>query len=139
MAMTKAEQKRVDDLQHEVKLLLALRWPTDFVPVPMTREEIIDARKDGRGIAGEVAWGSDEKIVVQGWFANPHSVRVTLGCTDGHHHCPEGLKLRSRDSGVMYHTEAEAWRVIRHVKVREFAEVLARIDAEIARSEGEKS
>lgn len=84
MAMNKAEQKRVADLEADVRMLLALRWPTDPMPVPMTREEIKDALVPGGSKYGE------REMVARGWFANPSSMRVTCGCSDGHFHATEG-------------------------------------------------
>lgn len=130
MAMTKAEQKRLDDLEQQLRLAKALRWPTDDVPRPMSRADI-----DANLVPGGKRHGSDRpQMVARGWFPNSFSMVVTHGCSCGVHHNISGDQTTTQNMGRMYRTEAEAWRVLRHQKVAEFAKALAQIDAHIERA-----
>lgn len=131
MAMTKAERAALDKAEHEARLARALRFPTDPVPKPMSIDDIRAARTHK-----SVKYGL-EHVVARGWFYNAYSARVTLGCSDGVHHNKDGDTTATQYAGCMYRTKAEALRAMRHEKVREVAETLARIDKQIEDAEAE--
>lgn len=129
MAMTKAERAALDKAEHEARLARALRFPTDPLPKPMTQNEVVAAR------AHEVVRYGHITLVTRSWFQNTYSLRVSFGCSDGHTHCKDGTDSFSQTMGCMYRTKAEALRVMRHEKVREVAEILAKIDKWIEEAE----
>ncbi len=131
MAMNKTEQKRMDDLEHALRLARALRWPDYPEPAPMTEAEIRANLAPG----GKKQFGNgDPEKVCRGWFVNSYQTgRVSHGCSNGFNHSDSGDYTTTQNMGVMYPTELDAWRLLRCKKTREYAEHLAKIDAEIAR------
>jgi hypothetical protein len=135
MAMNKTETARMAKLEEELRISRALRWPTDPRPSPMTQEEIKAACiHNTKGRSGD--YGYSQKVA-HGWFANGYREgEVTKGCSDGYSHDRRSTeRVTTQTGGIMYRTEAEAWRAIRHEKVRAFATVLAKIDQHIERAE----
>lgn len=131
MAMTKAERAALDKAEHEARLARALRFPTDPVPKQMSLDEIRAAMTHK-----SIKYGH-EHTVARGWFFNSHSLRISLGCSDGVHHSNDGDTTSTQTPGRMYFTKAEALRAMRHEKVREVAEILAKIDKQIEEAESQ--
>jgi len=128
MAMTKAEQARMANLEQAVASARALAWPTYPMPEAMGREAI-DAAK----VPGGLKYGR-EQMVAFGWGANsradPHSW-VTRMCSDGINH-GSGDTTSTQGMGHMYATEIEAWQAVRIEMTERFAAILAKVDAKIA-------
>ena len=131
MAMTKAERAALDKAEHEARLARALRFPTDPVPKQMGLDEIAAAMTHK-----SVKYGR-EHTVARGWFYNTYAARVSFGCSDGTFHNKDGDTTSTQTPGSMYRTKAEALRAMRHEKVREVAEILAKIDKQIEDAESE--
>jgi hypothetical protein len=127
MAMTKAEQQRVANLEKALAAARALHWPTYAEPAPMTREEIEAAK-----VPGGNKYGSPQ-MVAFGFSANSYD-KGSVGpmCSDGIHSGYGSERVTSTQGmGRMYRTEAEAWRVVRLELTRHYAQRLAEIDAMI--------
>jgi hypothetical protein len=128
MPMTKGEKAQVEHLENS----LALRWPSDKQPAPMTSEEIRElCTWDGKHHYDAPA------KVARGWFPNAHSVDVTFGCSDGFNHGRSGSTLQTKGAGLMFRTLTEAWTWIKHEKAREFARVMGSIERKIEASRAE--
>ena len=127
MAMTKAEQQRVADLEKGLAMARALRWPEYNMPAPLTRQEIENSKEPG-GIKFK---GHDPQMVCFGWFGNAHTGEVWRGCSDGINH-GTGDTTSTQGMGRMFNSEADAWRAVRYEMTERFSERLARIDAKIA-------
>ena len=131
MAMTKTEKARMDELQRGIRAAKAMRWPEYGMPAPMTRAEIEAAMIEGGTKQGAM------QMVARGWFHNAHdSGRVTYGCSNGTNHDRNGDRTSTQHMGLMFKTEADAWRAIRVEMTERFAEQLARIDEKIAEDLG---
>lgn len=132
MAMTKAEKERMERLEHAAAMAMALRFPTDPCPQPMTKDAI-------KALLSATPCGAGKQHVARGWFMNAYSIRVTYGCSDGVHHSHDGDRTTSQHHGRMYRTKSEAWRALRHEKIFEVAKFLAQIDAEVAAAQKEEA
>lgn len=126
MAMTKAETKRMADLEEALACARAMRWPEYNMPAPMTEAEIRANLVDGG-----MKYGRPDRVA-RGWFANGYSSRVTYGCSNGIYHSAEGDITTSQQMGRMFSSEADAWRAVRYEMTERYAEALARVDAKIA-------
>lgn len=128
MTMTKAEREKVSTLEDDLRLARSLRWPLGGAPEPMTADAIQAAR---------IHAGKEMDRLALGYFMNEYSMRVTRGCSNGTNHNTNGVsQTTSQGIGLMYRTEAEAWRAMLHKKVREVAAVLASIENKIVIAEG---
>lgn len=129
MAMNKAEQKRMADLDEALALARSMRWPEYNLPAPMSEAEIRDNLVDGG-----MKYGSLDRVA-RGYFGNSHSGRVTFGCSNGHSHNAEGDKTTTQGMGRMYAFEHDAWRAVRYEMTLRFAKELARVDLKISETE----
>ena len=127
--MTKAEQKRMADLEEALALARSMRWPEYNLPASMTESEIRANLVDGG-----IRYGSPQKVA-RGYFTNSHTGRVTYGCSDGIHHSADGDTTTTQGMGVMYLTEADAWRAVRYRMTERFARELAKVDQKISETE----
>lgn len=117
----------MDELERGIRAAKAMRWPDYGRPAPMTRQEIEASKVMGGAKQGRV------QMVARGWFAGSHDRgTVSFGCSDGVHHDRSRDTTSSQNMGVMFKSEADAWRSIRVELTERFAEQLARIDAKIA-------
>jgi hypothetical protein len=126
MAMTKAEKARVEELEKALRLARALRLPDYPKPASMTRDEIT-----ANLVPGGEKYGRRQKVAF-GYFYNTHSVTVSRGCSDGMTHSWSGDVTTTKNMGVMYSDEADAWRAVRHELTEKYARQLADIDARIS-------
>lgn len=131
MAMTKAEKAHLEELERQIALAKAVAHYDDTPPKPMTMDEI-----QANLVKGGKKWG-DFQRVARGWFCNSHSISVSYGCSTGHQHSTTGDVTTSQYGGRMFRTEADAWRMIRHEKLREIAQTLAKIEANFNRCEAD--
>lgn len=130
MAMTKAEQARMENLEKALKYARALRWPDYAQPSPMTIVEI-DANKT----SGGVKWRGEHEKVAMGWLANSYDRgRVERGCSNGTNH-GSGNTTSTQGCGRLFRSEADAWRFIRLEMTERFSEILASVDERIERAE----
>lgn len=129
MAMNKAEQKRMADLDEALALARSMRWPEYNMPAPMTGADI-----KANLVDGGMKYGSPDRVA-RGYFGNSYSGRVTYGCSNGHSHNAEGDKTTTQGMGRMYAFEHDAWRAIRHEMTLRFAKELARVDLRISETE----
>lgn len=128
MAMTKAEQARMAELERALSLARAMCWPSYRSPAPMTEADI-----KANLVAGGIKWGDRPQMVARGWFAHSSShPRVTYGCSDGINHDSDSDKTSTQRMGRMFFTEIEAWRMVRIELTERFAAELAKVDAKIA-------
>lgn len=113
MAMTKAEKAEVAALQTQ----LALRWPVDADPTPVSVGDTNTAERELRVL----------------WHFNAYSKTVEQGCTDGFRHALGRTdKPDRRDAGgPWYSTQREAWIAMRWSVCRKFAAELALIDLKL--------
>lgn len=125
MAMTKVERERVAQLENEVRMARALRWPSGSAPIPVDRGDCFKRHQD----TGEVT---------PGWFYNIHNNwAVTHGCCDGHNYSPNNhTKTDRRIDGnyprfAMYATKLDALRAMRMTLTIQFAGQLAELDKRI--------
>lgn len=133
MAMNKTEQKRMADLDHALRLARALRWPDYPEPAPMSGAEINDSKAPG-GFKRYLRETQEREMVARGWFVSTYQQgNVTYGCSNGVNHDRDGDSTSTQGMGQMFRTEEEAYRYLRVLKTREYAEHLAKIDAEIER------
>lgn len=131
MSMTKAEQKRVADLEEGLAMARAMRWPEYNLPASLTQTEIRSNLTDGG-----VKYGNPEQVCF-GWFANSHTGQVTYGCSNGTSHAREGATTSTQGMGRMFNSKLDAWRTVRYEMTQRFSRELARVDAEIANCEVE--
>lgn len=128
MAMTKAEKERMAQLERNISLLKAMKWPDYSKPASMTKADI-----EANLVQGGKQYGSVQRVA-RGWFSNSYDQgRVSYGCSNGTNHSSSGDITTTQGMGRMYASELEAWRAIRHEMTERFASVLARVDGEIAR------
>jgi hypothetical protein len=127
MAMTKAEKARMAELEKQLAMSRAMRFPDYSVPQPMSYDDI----KDALSVSGET--------VVRGWFYNAnlggyggYSNQATYGCSNGINHSREGAKTSTQGMGRMYRTREEAVMALRHELTTQCAELLARVDLMLA-------
>jgi hypothetical protein len=130
MAMTKAEAKRLADLDEALALARSMRWPDYNMPAPMTEADI-----KTNLVEGGIKYRGQPEKVARGYFANSHSGRVTYGCSDGFSHSSEGDTTNTHHMGRMYANEADAWRTVRYEMTLRFAKELARVDQKIDETE----
>jgi len=121
MSMTKAEKARMDNLYDR----LALRWPSDECPKPMTEDEI----KASCVHDGKQSYGGTVKVA-RGWFVNPYTRLVQAGVSNGMYH-GHGDTLRSQGSGQMFFSKVDALLWLKHEKAREFSIVMGEIERRI--------
>lgn len=131
MAMTKAEQKRMADLEDALRRARAMRWPEYNMPAPMTEADIKANLVEG-GIRYQ---GREPQQVARGYFANSYNGRVSYGCSNGTSHNADGDVTSTQNMGVMYATKADAWRAVRYQMTERFSAQLAKVDQEIADAE----
>jgi len=122
MPMTKAEKAQMDNLYDR----LALRWPSDKAPEPMTLEEIKMACVHD----GKHAHGGGATKVARGWLANPYELHVVIGSSNGMSH-GRGNELSTRGPGRLFRTRIDALTYIKHAKAKEFAAVMGEIERKI--------
>lgn len=129
MALTKAETKRMEDLERGIREARSLRWPDYPEPAFMTVTEIKESLAPG----GYKFGGREPEMVARGWFVNTYDRgRVTLGCSNGTFHSNSGDYTTTQNMGWMFRDEIDAWRYLRLKKTQEYAAHLAEIDARIA-------
>jgi hypothetical protein len=129
MALTKAEAKRIADLEEGIRLARSMRWPEYNMPAPMTQAEIKAAL-----VPGGMRYGSPQ-MVARGWFGfgrSDGSYHVSYGCSDGVNHNSDGDTTIAQNMGRMFATELDAWRAARYQLTERFAKSLAAIDEKIA-------
>lgn len=127
MAMTKAEQARMAELEEALRMARAMRWPGYPAPAPMTQADI-----KANLVEGGIKWNQPQ-MVARGWFAHTGSnPGVSYGCSDGTNHNSDGSTTSTQQMGRMFFTEREAWRMVRVSLTEKFAKELARVDAQIA-------
>lgn len=119
MAMTKAEQKRMADLESDLVLAKALRWP-DYKPL----------RLDAAAIAAAKDWGD----VTAAWWFNAHNLSVGDGCFSSNAHSTHGITKTTTQQvgGPWFETKRDALMALRIEMTMDAAKKLARIDALIA-------
>jgi hypothetical protein len=124
--MTKTEKERVAQLERDLALAKAMRWPGYPSPAPKTRAEIEKSKTEGAPRYGQIS------MVARGWFANSYSEgKVSYGCSNGVNHGSDGDKTTTQGMGRMYATEVDAWRAVRVEMTELFAAILARVDGKI--------
>ena len=123
MSMTKKEQAQLAELQINLRDALALSWPQEPEPEPMSVEEI-KAHCDGYAKPAT------------GWFMNDYLGshmgiihNIQHGCSNGHQHSTRSTtKTDSQHCGRMYRTRAEALLAMRWGITRKVARILGEID-----------
>jgi len=123
MAMTKAEQKRVEELE----TALALCWPNYAQPSQMTREQIKASLKV-LPIRDKSVYRSRKGAL--GWFFNAYTGSLTQGWSDGVSHNSHSLDEGSATQGIgrIYRSREEAAMALRLDMSRGFAGKLAAVD-----------
>lgn len=128
MAMTKAETARVAQLEQDITLLKAMKWPDYGRPASMTRADI-----EANLVDGGTRYGATQKVA-RGWFASSYDRgSVSYGCSNGVSCNGSGDITSTQGMGRMFWTELHAWQAVRLEMTERFAATLARVDAEIER------
>jgi len=130
MAMNKAERQRLENLEHDLEIERALRFPCFSRPSPMTIDDIKANLVEG----GDKYKTGEPEMVARGWFMNEHTGRVTYGCSNGHYHSTDGDTTTSQFAGAMYASQYEALCALRWAATTRAAEKLAEIDLRIRSS-----
>lgn len=117
--MNKKEQAEMDRLCKAVAEARAMRWPEYEYPA-----QIETPPTYSRG------------TFTRGWWAHAYGLewRVGEGVSDGVHHSTHNLeRTTTQGPGKFYASRIDALRVARLKLTEQFAQVLARLDAEIER------
>jgi len=124
MAMTKAERAQFEALQTE----LALRWPREAEPQPMTREDI-KANLEELTLRDQSTIRKT-RLGCKGWVFNAQSMRVDRAWSDGTYHGRGNWTggSASQNCGRIYRTFDEAALAMRWEMCRSFAADLRRAE-----------